>query len=546
MTPRQRRWILAGGGVAVVAFLVMGIVLVWPDSPTPAPAANTAAAKSTGPAQPPATAAEVVDRFLRSFRTRDFESAGAQTDDPAATAAKLNEVWLALGSPGINADRTKPAEVADGVTTLETEFRVVWTLSVGQWDYTNPLSLAKVNGQWKVHWSPALLHPRLTADRRLAIVGQTGQPAVLDRDGNPLLVWQTGGAKAADDSIAPLLRAGMVRVLGEQGGKNGSHVALLDAAGTELETLFGTPAGAAKPLTSTLSVPTQQAAQAAVDSLGQGAMLIAIQPSTGEILAVAQNAAAGTNPLALNGGYPAGSTFKIVTATAVLEAGAATPDTPLPCPGTTTIGQRTISNDGEFDLATIPLHSAFAHSCNTTFAKLAGGLAPDALSSAATQLGLNADFVVPGFTTEAGKVVPAASSTQRVEDSIGQGVVKVSPFGMVLVTATVASGKAVTPTLWRGLETTVTTGYQPPPRPILESLRRMMREVVTDGTATKALSGRGNIFGKTGTAQFGDAVHSHGWFTGYRGDLAFAVLVVSGESSTAALAVSSKFLAAVH
>ena len=55
----------------------------------------------------------------------------------------------------------------------------------------------------------------------------------------------------------------------------------------------------------------------------------------------------------------------------------------------------------------------------------------------------------------------------------------------------------------------------------------------------------GRSFGKTGTAQFGDGTHSHGWFVGYRGTMAFAVLVVDGGSSKAAVAVSGTFLGAL-
>jgi hypothetical protein len=542
MTPVRRRWILGVGGAAVAGILVMGIVFVWPDKPTPAPAAAADQSQVVPTASGPV---DVADRFLKAFQAGDAQGAGALTDDPAAAAAKLAEVFQGLAvTGGVKAVRSKPADPVAGANTVETGFQVTWPLSMGSWEYANALSLAKSGEAWKVHWTPALIHPKLTADKRIGVVSPGGQaPAVFDRDGAPLLVFEGAGAKPVDPTLAPLLNPGMVRIAG-QGGKNGgAYVALLDAAGAEVETLFGRKGGQAKPVTSTLSVPTQRAAQAAVDSVGQGAVLVAIQPSTGEILAVAQNAAAGSNPVALNGGYPAGSTFKIATATAVLEAGAAGFDTPVGCPGVATIGQRAIHNDGEFDLGTIPLHLAFANSCNTTFAKLAGDLPADALSRAASQFGLNADFVVPGFTTEAGRVDPAPSTTQRVEDSIGQGAVKVSPFGMALMVATVEAGHAVTPKLWRDLETTVTTGYQAPPRGVLDDLRKMMREVVTVGTA-KTLGARGSIFGKTGTAQFGDAVHSHGWFVAYRGDLAFATLVVSGESSKAALAVSRKFLSA--
>src|SRR5439155_24558529 len=113
--------------------------------------------------------------------------------------------------------------------------------------------------------------------------------------------------------------------------------------------LLGPAGGPAKPLTTTLSLPVQAAAQAAVDSAPKGAILVAIQPSTGEILAVAQNSAAGDKPAALNGMYPPGSTFKIATATAALQNGVG-PDTVLPCPGKITIGTRTIPN-ADFELA---------------------------------------------------------------------------------------------------------------------------------------------------------------------------------------------------
>ncbi|MET1071837.1 MAG: penicillin-binding transpeptidase domain-containing protein, partial [Umezawaea sp.] len=69
----------------------------------------------------------------------------------------------------------------------------------------------------------------------------------------------------------------------------------------------------------------------------------------------------------------------------------------------------------------------------------------------------------------------------------------------------------------------------------------MLREVVTGGTAT-ALGNLGAVSGKTGTAQFGDGTHAHGWFVGYRDTMAFAVLVVDGGSSKAAVGVTATFL----
>lgn len=251
----------------------------------------------------------------------------------------------------------------------------------------------------------------------------------------------------------------MARLARERSGTGTWSVVRVDAQGRELERLTGRQVGEREPLTSTVSLAVQDAAQAAVDGAGAPALLVALQPSTGDLLAVAQNAMAGAAPDSLTGLYAPGSTFKIATATAVLEHGAATPDTVLPCPGTARIGTRTIPNDDRFDLGDVPLHTAFAHSCNTTFARLAADLPPDALARAATELGLNADFQIPGITTEAGKVEAAADPVQRLEDGIGQGRVQASPFGIALMAATVAHGAPVTPRLWRDIETTIATGY---------------------------------------------------------------------------------------
>jgi cell division protein FtsI/penicillin-binding protein 2 len=273
-------------------------------------------------------------------------------------------------------------------------------------------------------------------------------------------------------------------------------------------------------------------------------MLVAIRSSTGGILAVAQNAAAGETPNALNGLYAPGSTFKIATATAAMTQAGMSPDSDVQCPGTGTFGGRLIKNANSFDEGAIKLHVAFAKSCNTTFADIAAKLPADGLKKAADQLGLNSNFTIPGITTELGKVEAASNPTQRVEDGIGQGKVLASPLGMAVVAATVASGKKITPKLWIGNDTHVGADYQPPPGTHLASLRQMMGEVVSSGTATTLRGLR--VSGKTGTAETNnDGTKAHGWFVGFKGDVAFAVLVVDAGSSKAALDVSRAFAAAL-
>lgn len=95
-----------------------------------------------------------------------------------------------------------------------------------------------------------------------------------------------------------------------------------------------------------------------------------------------------------------------------------------------------------------------------------------------------------------------------------------SPLGAALMASTVAIGQSVTPKLWRGNEsrtdTKVNTPYHPPPQSVLDPLRAMMREVVTDGTGTGA-KGAGTVFGKTGTA-LPDLVRRLPRGSGVRGD----------------------------
>nr|WP_026361620.1 penicillin-binding transpeptidase domain-containing protein [Amycolatopsis nigrescens] len=538
MRPAAKKAVLIGGALAMVA-IVTGGVLALRGSPAPASDASEAKADPAAGVNDPEDTAV---RYLQAFARGDATIAGALTDDPAAAGAFLAEVRQAFGEAKAVTSLKQVAAVADGKTTAT--FEVTWTLGEGrEWAYQNTLPLVRGGGHWTVHWSPALVHPKLGAGERLARRSKAGTPAVLDRAGAPLVLWQDAGPQPAEDGLAPLLQPGLGRVAKENGGDVWS-VVRTSAGGEVLETLAGSDPAAAKPLTATLDAKAQRAAQAAVDGAGGPAVLIALQPSSGDILAVAQNSAAGPDPKAFTGLYAPGSTFKIATAAAVLQQGGTGVDTVLPCPGSARIGQRTIPNDDGFDLGEKPLHVAFARSCNTTFAQLAAGLPAAGLAEAASQFGLNADFEIPGISTETGKVEAAGSPAEQVEGGIGQGKVQASPFGVALMAATVAGGEAVTPKLWHGLDTQVNQSYQAPPAGVLGALRPMMREVVTSGTATE-LKGSGEVYGKTGTAQYGDGTQANGWFAGYRGDVAFAVLLQGADSSKPAVSVSAKFLGAL-
>lgn len=356
-------------------------------------------------------------------------------------------------------------------------------------------------------------------------------------------VSEQGALLTASRSLRSPALAGMEQVWRDRLDETaGWSVALVDSAGAPTDILEQHAPAPTAAIQTNLDRDIQASAQSAVDGETRPTMIVAISPSSGGIAAVAQNRAADrSGSVALTGLYPPGSTFKTITTAAALQAGVVTPDTRLACPGTATIEGRTIPNENEFDLGTVSLTSAFAHSCNTTMGALANRLPGNALPTTAHAFGLGVDFVVPGITTVTGRVPDATSPALRVENGIGQGTVTVSPFGMAVVEASLAASRTVTPSLLTGARTTGDSPAGDIPQAITSALRMMMRHTVTDGTA-RSLRSIPGLGGKTGTAEYGDNTHPHGWFAGVAGDLAFATLVVGGGDSSEALAVTGRFL----
>ncbi|WP_072802311.1 penicillin-binding transpeptidase domain-containing protein [Rhodococcoides yunnanense] len=342
---------------------------------------------------------------------------------------------------------------------------------------------------------------------------------------------------STDRTFAPDLVSQVKKtVIDEVDGKAGWSVVTVNRNGVDIDVLTDTPPEPAPSFSISLDRNIQVAAQNAVNARVEQAMMVVIQPSNGAILAVAQNKEADRDgPVASAGLYPPGSTFKIITAGAAISSGLATPDTTVPCPGRIEIGERSIPNYNEFSLGNVSMGTAFTRSCNTSFAKLASEMQPDALTVAASQFGVGPDYDVVGLPTDSGSVPPAEELVQRTEDGFGQGKVVVSTFGMALAAATVAHGSTPVPGLLVGRETTVDGDHPPISPQMVDGLRGMMRSVVTSGTAER-IADQGEVYGKTGEAEVEGG--SHAWFVGYRGDLAFATLVVRGGSSDNAVAVT--------
>ncbi len=344
-----------------------------------------------------------------------------------------------------------------------------------------------------------------------------------------------------DPTFAPALMTQIKKqVASDLDGKAGWRVVSLNPNGATAGVLAEVDPAPAPSVAISLSREVQTAAQRAVDAASRfQTMMVVVQPSTGRILAIAQNPLADKNgPLATIGQYPPGSTFKMVTSAAAIGTGLAKPSTMVGCPGTVTIGPRTIPNYDEFALGTVPMQTAFAKSCNTTFAKLASEMGPSDLAAAAAKMGIGPDYDIPGIPVDSGSVPIAPDLIQRTEDGFGQGKVLTSPFGLAMVAATVAHGSTPVPQLILDRATTVSGPHPVIDPAVIAQLRPMMRQVVVDGTADR-IKDQGEVFGKTGEAEVTGG--SHAWFAGYRGDLAFATLVVLGASSDNAVGVTRDF-----
>ncbi|MFI7031750.1 penicillin-binding transpeptidase domain-containing protein [Microbispora rosea] len=405
----------------------------------------------------------------------------------------------------------------------------------GTWRFDSSLQLAVRDLTWKVVWSPSVLHPEI----------QPGGSLVrTEPDVGPLRPVTRGGREFPRDSGAEAYLDNLV----SQGVAPATGVAVgwaleVDNPGMPAKTVLSykpekPPAG----VRTTIDYAVQAAAARALDGVQRGAV-VAIRPSTGEILAVADRLGGRA---AFERKYAPGSTFKTVTAAALLANGLS-PDSTVECPASYQIPfNRSISNYHNEDHGTVTLRQAFALSCNTTFARLTvERLNGDTLVDQARAFGFGVQGESAGTST-CGSLGRPANQDALAEDSFGQGTVEATPLCMALVAAAVESGE------WRPARPLADEAPQgelpqsvPLPSNVAEGLRSLMSAVTIDGTAAGSDLPQGTA-GKTGTAEDYRGGQDHAWFIGYRGDLAFAVFVEHGGTGRgAAVPVAARFLRAL-
>ena len=327
----------------------------------------------------------------------------------------------------------------------------------------------------------------------------------------------------------------------------------------------------------TLDPEAQKAAYDALTSRGLKGSVVAIDPRTGAVLAMASTPSFDPSRLSsfdgadirvyseqLNGAsddpllnraiartYPPGSTFKVVTAAAALSSGSTTPDTQIPSPRELDLPQtsRNLTNFGDSACTgeTSTLADALRISCNTAFGALGLSLGEDALREQAERFGFNDDsFTTPNRVAQS--VFPTDLDPPSLAFSaIGQFEVRTTPLQMAMVAGGVANGGEV-------MKPYLVQEVQAPDLSLLEradpevyqravegdvaaELNRMMQLVVSDGSGRAAAIDGIAVAGKTGTAQGAAGAAPDVWFIGFAPaddpQVAVAVVVEDGGAEGA-------------
>ncbi|HLW78086.1 MAG TPA: penicillin-binding transpeptidase domain-containing protein, partial [Terriglobia bacterium] len=313
-------------------------------------------------------------------------------------------------------------------------------------------------------------------------------------------------------------------------GRPTTSIIVQNKAGKRIKILhrwLGTPSANVK---TTIDGRVQKAASNALSGVGISASIVAVKAGGGQILAVERNNVTGMPLLSpLDGQYQPGQTFTIVSTATLLTIRSVNADTRVPCLKTNRVGGQAFSNTPpEPNLGSGPkLSTLFAHACGTAFAGLAYRLSPRNLTGEAANLGIGVPWKlpIPAFTGTIAN--PGSNARELAEELVGTGTVRVSPLDMALVAGAVDSGSWRAPTLVSG------PAGKEPTEPAIDSrvatvLRSFMRATVASGAARTADVPGAHLYGQVGTAPVPGHKHLRAiWFVGFRGGVAFSVVVFS-------------------
>jgi cell division protein FtsI/penicillin-binding protein 2 len=519
--------------------------------------------------------APAVGRFLDAWERREFEAMHAELTADAKGEFPLEEFERIYSETETTASTTsleagdvdEEGDVASARITLRTH--AFGTLAG---ELRLPLSDSKIE------WAPHLAFPGLRDGELLSRSTRAPRRApILAADGTPLAEGPAA-ARTITSSAA-------LAVVGELGTPEGERAEELAAQGFAP----GTPAGISglelafdERLAGQPGGQLIAAAAAEESELGGGRVLAASQPVPGRpvrttidpavqeaavialggtyggvaVLDARRGSVLGLAGLAYSAPQPPGSTFKIITTTAALDAGAVELDDEFPVEVSNSEIGREIENAGDAPCGGTFVDS-FANSCNTVFAPLGVEVGGEKLVETAESFGFNSPPTL--FDREAtGKIDPPAStlpetlesSVEIGETAIGQGQVLATPLEMASVAQTIANRGVRMPTaMAKPAALRPNAGPVEVTTPeIATTIRNLMIEVVRRGTGTAAAVPGIEVAGKTGTAEIGPAPLDPGqelapgedppqeqdaWFAAFAPaedpKLAIAVMVVNAE-----------------
>ncbi|MEV6154745.1 penicillin-binding transpeptidase domain-containing protein [Nonomuraea sp. NPDC052129] len=576
---------------------------------------------------------DAVRDFLVGWQSEDYDLAAGRTDGDRATVRKaLSDAKAELDAASF---RFKIKSISLAGDQTRADFRAEVDLGENNplWGYDGVLPLHLVNGQWRVRWSPSVLHPQLKDGQRFAVSTDSNpRQSVVDRNGTPLqrpqflyvvgvtpsqlgdqaeevveqLSAYTGFAQdrllsrirsSPPRQFVPLANFGAVRYrelkdrlekipqlitrpqkqpvapddpkdivgkvsaltpeteqklggpqrAGDSYGQSGlqrayqdyltgstqTRVIILDIkTDNEVAQLKEWPGRKNVPVRTTIDSAKQRAAEVAVAQTETSA-LVAVDRSTGEILAV------GTKGLnqekdALAGKFPAGTAFSIVAADALLTAGMKTKQK-LACPAERTVGGAHFVTASQVAGASPTFKDNFAKGCVTALASLARRVDATALKKSAEALGIGKDWRLP-LKSFSGSLPELTSDADKARAIAGQNV-EVSPLSMALVAGAIASGTWHPPVLVTDPKTpdpsTETVAVKPSqPVAVDPKVRTALTAMMLAGaTGSPAQAGRGQVYGVTAA---GDQEKRMGWFVGWQGDVAIAVMAKNYDPAAVA------------
>jgi peptidoglycan glycosyltransferase len=532
---------------------------------------------------------EAADRFAAAWEVKNFKGMYGELNEASRARVDRGEFEAAYREAQqvatvrlIEADSAGDVKENGNGKTVPVEMTVS-TVAFGPVEAEVELPFADGG----IEWEGSLVFPGLRENEELAADTELAERApILARDGTPLAegpaqerehplgsaaIDVTGEiGEAPEEELAKLARRGFspetpVGISGLErafnarlAGKPGGSLLAVAADGSSVRTLAKSKPQPGAPVKTTIDPDLQEAAVAAL--AGRSGGVAALDTRTGDVRALAGQA--------FSAPQPPGSTFKVVTTVAALEAGAVDMEDEFEISDGINVGGRFIYNaNGEFCGGTF--REAFAHSCNAVFAPLGPAVGNDKLVETAEKFGFNSppSLYAPQIVRE---VEPEESTipTEIGEEidlgvsAIGQGEVLATPLEMASVSQAVGNDGVRLPT-----SIVANKKLRPDAEPVrvmsqqvAKEMTELMVGVVTEGTGSAGAISEAQVAGKTGTAELGPKPGQEeeenpiqikdAWFTAFapaeKPRLAVGVLLIEAEASGGEVAapIASEVLAA--